>query len=401
MMLLLAAAIFLMILAALLEESATWFVRQGADLISSEEEESLILSAARSARQARLLGRGAVALALGLMGVAMSRHGNESLPWTGLALALAFVWTFYFAAFSGVRGRSPWSLLGRLVFRSLAWAGSVSRVLLLAGGRLPGLGAPLSSVDRVTELDRELGWLRGQIDRRSPDAGAEARAVVATLHQFGEALVEDVMVQREAIVAIRASANLPEIVSVVAGQGYSRYPVYAENLDNIVGVLHVLDLLAAPEGATAADLSRPPLFIPSTKQVGTLLQELQTTYNQMAVVMDEYGGTAGLVTVEDLLEELVGEIEDEHDEAMLRIRRLEPGVFWVDATLPLSEVNEILNLDLEEGEYYTLAGLVLERLERVPRPGERIREDGAWIEVLSAEPHRIQSLKIQLSEGKT
>jgi CBS domain containing-hemolysin-like protein len=120
----------------------------------------------------------------------------------------------------------------------------------------------------------------------------------------------------------------------------------------------------------------------------------------MAVVMDEYGGTAGLVTVEDLLEELVGEIEDEHDEALPRVRRLEPGVFWVDATLPLSEVNEILHLDLEGGEYYdTVAGLVLERLERVPRAGERIREDGAWIEVLNAEPNRIQSLKIQLAEG--
>jgi magnesium and cobalt exporter, CNNM family len=399
MMVLLGAVVLLILLAALLEEAAAWFVRQGADLLSSEEDEALILVAARSARQARLLTRGAVALAFGLLVIAIPRE--TSMPWTAIALALACVWSLYFAVVSGIRGRSPWSLLGRLVFRSLAWIGSLSRVLLLAGGRLPGFGAPLSSVERVTELDREMAWLRGQIDRASSDAGAEARAVVATLHQFGEALVEDVMVQREAIVAIRATATLPEIVNVVAGQGYSRYPVYAENLDNIVGVLHVLDLLTAPPGATAVDVSRPPLYTPSTKSVGALLQELQTTYNQMAVVMDEYGGTAGLVTVEDLLEELVGEIEDEHDEALPRIRRLEPGVFWVDATLPLSEVNEILHLDLEEGEYYgTLAGLVLERLERVPRTGERIREDGAWIEVLNAEPNRIQSLKIQLAEGK-
>ena len=399
MMWFMVAGIVLIILAALLEEAAAWFARQGADLVSSEEDEALILAASRSARQARLLGRGAVALALGVWVIAMPRA--NSLPWAGIALALAFAWTIYFAAVSGIRGRSPWSLLGRLAFRSMAWVGSLSRVLLLAGGRLPGLGAPLSSVERVSELDRELAWLRGHVDRASPDAGVEARAVVATLHQFGEALVEDVMVQREAIVAIPATATLPEIVGVVAGQGYSRYPVYADNLDNIVGVLHVLDLLNATPALTAADLSRPALYTPSTKSVGALLQELQTTYNQMAVVMDEYGGTAGLVTVEDLLEELVGEIEDEHDEALPRVRRLEAGVFWVDATLPLGEVNEILHLDLEEGEYYsTLAGLVLERLERVPRAGERIREDGAWIEVLSAEPHRIQSLKIQLAEGK-
>src|SRR5215471_2463130 len=153
MMLLLGAVLFLFVLAALLEEAAAWFVRQGADLLSSEEDEALTLAAARSARQARLLGRGAVALALGLSVIAIPRV--EKLPWTGIAFGLALAWIFYFAAFSGVRGRSPWSLLGRVVLRSLAWAGSVSRVLLLAGGRLPGIGAPLSSVERVTELDRE------------------------------------------------------------------------------------------------------------------------------------------------------------------------------------------------------------------------------------------------------
>jgi Mg2+/Co2+ transporter CorC len=397
MILLVVAALSLMLIAALLEEGAAWFARQGADLLSSEEDEPLILEAARSARQARLLGRGCVALAFGLLVLAIPRAGT--LPGSGLAFAIALVWVLYYAAFSGVRGRSPWSLVGRLLFRSLAWAGSLARVLLLAGGRMPGLGAPLSSVERVTELDRELGWLRGQSDRAGPDAGAEARAVVATLHQFGEALVEDVMVQRESIVAIPAAAPMPDIVSAVAAQGYSRYPLYADNLDNVVGVLHVLDLLNAPPGATAAQLSRPALFTPSTKAVSALLQELQTTYNQMAVVVDEYGGTAGLITVEDLLEELVGEIEDEHDEAQARIRRLEAGVFWVEATVPLREVNEILHLDLEEGDYDTLGGLVLERLERIPRAGERIRENGAWIEVLNAEPHRIQSLKVQLAEG--
>ncbi|HET9232724.1 MAG TPA: hemolysin family protein, partial [Candidatus Eisenbacteria bacterium] len=223
------------------------------------------------------------------------------------------------------------------------------------------------------------------------------RAFVATLHQFGEALVQDVMVPRESVVALRAAAEMSEIVAVVSGQGYSRYPVYAENLDNVVGMLHVLDLLTASPGATAAQLARPPFYTPSTKPVGALLRELQTTYNQMAVVVDEYGGTAGLVTVEDLLEELVGEIEDEHDETPPRIRRLESGVFWVDATLPVHELNEVLHLNLEEGEYDTLAGLVLERLERIPKPGERIQENGTWIEVLSASPHHIQALKIRVS----
>jgi Mg2+/Co2+ transporter CorC len=396
-MMMLVLVLLLIMVAALLEEGAAWFTRQAADWIRSEDEEALILAAARSARQARLLARGFVALGFGLVIVAARRGG--ALPWSAVAVGLAAAWTLLFGALLGVRGRSPWSLFGRLLLRPLAGLGSLSRVVLLAGGRLPGFGAPMSSWDRVVELDRELGWLRGEVDRGGADDRAETAAVVATLHQFGEALVEDVMVQRGAMVGIRATASLPEIISVVGAQGYSRYPVFSESLDTVVGVLHVLDLLAAPEGAKASDLARPALFTPGTKPVGALLQELQTTYNQMAVVLDEYGGTAGLVTVEDLLEELVGEIEDEHDETLPRIRRLEPGVFWVDATLPLREVNEALHLDLEEGAYDTLAGLVLERLERIPRPGERIREDGAWIEVLSAEAHRIQALKIQLTEG--
>jgi putative hemolysin len=120
----------------------------------------------------------------------------------------------------------------------------------------------------------------------------------------------------------------------------------------------------------------------------------------MAVVVDEYGGTAGLVTVEDLLEELVGEIEDELDEAPARIRKLGPGVFWVDATVGVDEVNEALDLELEEGEYDTLAGLILERLEHIPRPGEGLRVDGVWIEVLAAEPHRIQALRLSFAQRR-
>ena len=385
----------LLLLAALLEEGANWFVHRAADLLAGEAEDAHVVTAARSARQARLLARVVVALAFGIAVAAMPPE--ERWMWSGAAIALALVWTVLLTPLFGLRSRTPWSLLGQFLFRPLGWAGILARVVLLAGGRLPGLGAPMSSVDRVTELDRELSWLRGDARPGIPESSSEARAFVATLHQFGEALVQDVMVPRESIVALRRTAEMSDIVAVVSGQGYSRYPVYADNLDNVVGMLHVLDLLTASPGATAGQLARPALFTPSTKPVGALLKELQTTYNQMAVVVDEYGGTAGLVTVEDLIEELVGEIEDEHDETPPRIRRLEPGVFWVDATLPVYEVNEVLHLDLEEGEYDTVAGLVLERLERIPKPGERIQENGASIEVLAASPHRIQSLKIRVS----
>jgi len=384
---LLAGALIALAAAALLEEAAAWFVGSAVESRRNGDESAAIPSA-RSARQARLAARFLVAAAFGALVAGAVRRDDAALA-AGTAL-LAVAWTLATAALAGVRRRSPWSLAGRLVYRPLRWLGGVLRGILLAGGRLTGFGYPASSLDRAADLDQEHLWLRGRA------AWDETESMVATLHQFGEAIAEDVMVRRESIAAVSAGATVPDILAVVRAQGYSRYPVYAESPDSVVGILHVLDLLGAPSERTAQELARSPLFIPSTKPVGTLLRQLQTSYNQMAVVVDEYGGTAGLVTVEDLVEELVGEIEDELDENPPRIRRLGPETFWVDSAVTIDEVNEALELALEEGEYDTVAGLILERLEHVPRAGEGIREDGVWIEVLAAEPHRIQSLKLVL-----
>jgi CBS domain containing-hemolysin-like protein len=221
--------------------------------------------------------------------------------------------------------------------------------------------------------------------------------MLATLQEFGEACVEDVMVPREEVVGIPAEATVPEILDVVRREGYTRYPVYRDTLDTVVGVLHVFDLLAAPPDVTAASLARDPVLTSATKPVGTLLRELQATYNQMAVAVDEYGGMAGIATVEDLLEELVGEIHDELDiEEESPLRRIEAGVYWVEGTMRVEDLNEALGLDLEEGEYDTVAGLVLDRLERIPLPGERVREDGVALEVAAAEPQRILALRLTL-----
>lgn len=223
--------------------------------------------------------------------------------------------------------------------------------------------------------------------------------MVATLREFGESRAEDVLVPREEVVGVSAETSRDEILALVQREGFSRYPVFRESLDTVVGVLHVFDLLTAGPDTRAEDLAREPFLTNDTKLVSVLLRELQVTYNQMAVVLDEYGGTAGIVTVEDLLEELVGEIRDELDlEEGDALRRLEPGVYWVDAAMRLEDLNEALKLGLETGDYDTVAGLLLDRLERIPMPGERIREGGAWIEVLSAEPQRINSVKVTVPD---
>jgi len=382
-------AALLFLAAALMEEAAVWFGRNALDRLEDDEEGAEGRAFARSARQARLTGRFLVAAALvGLTGASAAAPDRYPLP---VVFVIAALWALGGAALSAIHWRSPLGLAGRVLFRPLRVLADPLRWTLATGQRLPGMDRVLSAGERVRELDHELRWL-------TADTGEDEEGnLLATLHDFGEALVEDVMVPREETVGIPAEARIPEMLELVAREGYSRYPVYRDSPDAVVGVLHVFDLLSAGSEATAGSLAHEPYFTNATKPAGTLLRELQVTYNQMAVVVDEYGGVAGVITVEDLLEELVGEIRDELDtEEEIELRRLEPGVYWVDGTMRIDDLNEALDLDLEEGEYDTVAGLVLEHFERIPRPGERLKVDGVWLEVVQAEPQRIHALRLTL-----
>jgi CBS domain containing-hemolysin-like protein len=384
-----AAVAALLVAAALLEEAAVWFGRNALDRMESDEEEAACREFARSARQARLLGRFLVSGALvGLAGASVAAPERYPLP---AAFVIAALWALGGAGLSAVHWRSPLGLAGRMLFRPLEVLAHPLRWALVTWQKVPGVDRVLSAGERVVELDHELRWLTG-------DTGDDEEGnLLTTLHEFGEALVEDVMVPREEVMGIPAEARIPEMLELVAREGYSRYPVHRESPDAVVGVLHVFDLLSAGPEATAGSLAHEPYFTNATKPAGTLLRELQVTYNQMAVVVDEYGGVAGVITVEDLLEELVGEIGDELDvEEEVELKRLEPGVYWVDAAMRVDDLNEALDLDLEEGEYDTVAGLMLDHLERIPRPGERVRVDGVWLEVAQAEPQRINALRLTL-----
>ena len=381
----LVGALALLPLSMFLSEAVMWFARNALDIHRSDDDDASAADLARSASQAELVSRFCIAVSfVALISIAVRL---DSIGTTLTVVLAAFVWTLFAGALSGVHWRSPVSLAGRALFRPLRWLGIALDWVLLGWGRLGGPDARGSLV-RVKEMEQETRWLLG----RTPDD--ETGKMLASLHEFGESLVEDVMVPREEIAGIPAEAGLADILAMVQRERHSRYPVYSDSLDTVVGVLHVFDLLQASEGDVASTLAQKPFFTNDTKGVGALLRELQVTYNQMAVVVDEYGGTAGIITVEDLLEELVGEIGDEHEEEETPLRRLGPGVFWVEGTMRVDEVNEALKLDLDEGEYDTLAGLVLDRLERIPRPGERIRANGVWLEVAASEPHRIKAVKV-------
>ena len=236
----------------------------------------------------------------------------------------------------------------------------------------------------------------------------EIDPVAATLLQravvFGQTTVASVMTPRTDIEAIEITDDLATIREKIAAISHSRIPVYAESLDTIVGVLYVRDLVRyfgeSADGISLRSILREPLRVPETKPIGELLRDFQVSEVHMAVVVDEYGGTSGLCTIEDVLEEIVGEIHDEHephDEVPPIMLRVDSSRYTADGRVTISEVNERLGLSLpEDADYDTVAGFLLDRFGRVPEAGERDETPEAVFEVLEASPTRIDRVVIEL-----
>ena len=231
------------------------------------------------------------------------------------------------------------------------------------------------------------------------------RRLLQSIVDFGDTLVREVMTPRPDMVAIRADATLDELRSLFREQEYSRIPVYKENLDNIVGIVFVKDLIRLTDAESGsmrlqpdmARLVRPATFVPETKRVPEMLKEFQRKQVQIAIVVDEYGGTAGLVTIEDLLEEIVGEIRDEYDVESEPIVDEGHGSFVFSAKVNIDEVRERLGVEIEPEGFETVGGYVLTRVGRVPTVGETFEIDGLSVEVLEAERRRINKVRFRLA----
>jgi CBS domain containing-hemolysin-like protein len=229
----------------------------------------------------------------------------------------------------------------------------------------------------------------------------EERKLLQSIVDFGDTLVREVMTPRPDIVAIEETATIGGLRTLFREQEYSRFPVYKESLDNIAGVVFIKDLVllgAADDARPMASLVRPAVVVPETKRVPELLKQFQRQQTQCAIVVDEYGGTAGLVTIEDLLEEIVGEIRDEYDVESEPVVDEGHGRFVFSGKVDIDEVVQRLDVHIERAGFETVGGYLLSHLGRVPVVGERFDIDELTVEVLDAERRRINKVRITKRE---
>jgi putative hemolysin len=258
---------------------------------------------------------------------------------------------------------------------------------------IPNGTADASTQAPAKESDQEQGTISQE----------EGRELLQSIVDFTETVVREVMTPRPDIVAIPADATIQDLRTLFREEQYSRMPVYRENLDNILGIVFVKDLVALPPGAEPplTTLMRSAYFVPASKRVSELLKEMQRRQAQMAIVVDEYGGTAGLVTVEDLLEEIVGEIRDEYDVESETVTDEGDGVFVFSGKVSVDEVRDRLGVEIEREGFETVGGYLLSSLGRMPYVGEIVDMDGLSFEVLEVERRRVTKVRVRRRKDAT
>jgi putative hemolysin len=251
---------------------------------------------------------------------------------------------------------------------------------------------PPSPQEDLQELI-EAGEQEGIIEK---EQGELLQSVV----EFGDKVVRDVMTPRPEIAAVEIDSPMEELRKLFREKRYTRYPVYSGQLDNVEGIVSIRDLTGLPpteqSRVTIRSLLRPVRLVPETKRTTELLKELQQSTTQLAVVVDEYGSVAGLVTIEDLLEEIVGEIRDEVEPHARDIVKESAHSYLVAGQTDLAQVSDQLNVPIEPGDYSTVAGFVLTRLGHVPTPGEKVESNGLTFEVLEADPRTVLKVRLRV-----
>jgi putative hemolysin len=248
-----------------------------------------------------------------------------------------------------------------------------------------------SASDEEIEAFIDVGTREGILE---PQEGEWLWGIVG----LGDTQARSVMTPRIDMICAPVESTLDTLAERFIESGHSRIPVYEDSIDHVIGILHIRDVLRAiraPEPPAVRDLLKAPLFIPETKLLSELLKELQARFQQVAIVVDEYGGTAGLVTVEDLLEEIVGEIMDEHEALAAELELIEEGIYRLDGRAHIELLDELFGVEIEDPEYETVAGLIFSELGYVPQVGETVESHGLRFTVEAVADRRIQTVRVE------
>jgi putative hemolysin len=319
-----------------------------------------------------------------------------------LLSAAAFVLVFELILPLLIAGRDPERVLEIVLptFTPLAsvllpmtrWIASAVRPAVRAGAQ--------ATPDEAAEEANEVAKAYINTAEQEGLIEGEERRLLQSIVDFGDTLVREVMTPRPDIVAVRDGATVADVRALFREQEYSRFPVFKESLDNIAGFIFVKDLVAlssVDDARPIVGLVRPAVFVPETKRVPELLKQFQRQQTQCAIVVDEYGGTAGLVTIEDLLEEIVGEIRDEYDVEAEAFVDEGGGRYIVSGKANVEELAQKLAVEIEREGFETVGGYLLARIGRVPAVGERFDIDGLTVEILNVERRRINKVRISKS----
>ncbi|HIC92416.1 MAG TPA: HlyC/CorC family transporter [Syntrophaceae bacterium] len=263
-------------------------------------------------------------------------------------------------------------------------------------------------------------WLRGKGRKGVPsdieaaihqliDVGEEKGVIhedegemIQSIFEFRDTAAKEIMVPRTDMVAIDSKAPISQVIQLIVDKRYSRIPVYENDLDHILGILHVKDLLRywGNLDISLDQIMRPPFFIPETKKVGDLLKDLRNNKSSIAIILDEYGGTSGLVTIEDIVEEIVGEIQDEHDIEEQRIIEVDANTVVADGRVDVEELEHHFDVEIPQGRFESVGGFITHILGKVPKVNETIRFRNLEFTIESADERRIKRVRIKRNLGR-
>ena len=358
------------------------------------------------------LGVTLTSLAIGALGEHVLTREFDTWMATALAIALAYLILTFFHVVIGelvpkgialghkegtaLRVAAPVRAFFTIA-QPLIWVLEGSTEVVL---RAFGVDPPGAERDVLSEAE-----LRMLVSRSTREGAIEEgeQQMIDKVFDFGDQQAAEVMVAKPDVIAISVDMPPEKVLETVLDHPYTRYPVYGETIDDVVGVIHVRDLFIAIHDRGIADvrldeLLRPAYVVPETKDLASLLQEFRRTKNHFAVVVDEYGATAGICTLEDLIEEIVGEIEDEFDVADEPIVQVDDDTWRLDGRFPIDEFNERFGTELPEEDFHTVAGFVFGQLGRAPEPGDDVSYDGLRFDVLEVDGNRIEQLAVTFVE---